>query len=203
MLRVLTAPRRWHFVSSVLGVIDFCVIMPYYLSLVFYSLGETVVSGNLFITMRIIRLLQVIRILKLARYSEHLRNLARFMTKSTKQVLNLMFFFMIGVVSCSSMLYFAEKSDNPTFESIPSIFWFVIVTMTTVGYGDMVPLSPAGQVATFITIFVGIVTVLLLFLPIYMNLFEEHYVENKNKQFECIPIDVLRGLAIEKSEDEK
>ena len=202
VLRVLTAPRRWRFVSSILGIIDFCVIMPYYLSLVLYALGETVASGNLFITMRIIRLLQVTRILKLVRYSDDLKNLARVMTKSTKQVLNLMFFFMIGVVLCSSMLYFAEKSNNPRFDSIPSVFWFAIVTMTTVGYGDMVPLAPAGQVATFITIFVGTVTMFLLFLPVYMNLFEEHYIEDKKHKYECIPILKLKGLDTQE-DDEK
>ena len=203
VLRVLTAPRRWHFVSSILGIIDFCVIMPYYLSLIFYAVGETAASGNLFIAMRIIRLLQVTRILKLVRYSDDLKNLVRVMTKSTKQVLNLMFFFMMGVVLCSSILYFAEKSNNPTFDSIPSVFWFAIVTMTTVGYGDMVPLSPAGQVATFITIFVGTVTMFLLFLPVYMNLFEEHYVEDKRNQYECIPKYILRGLEEQESDDDE
>lgn len=131
-LRFYAAPDKLKFVKQTGNLIDFFSIIPYFMQLFEMSDKLSV--------LRTIRLVRVFRIFKLARHFQGLKILAHTLQASAKELSLLVFFLIIGVVLFSSTVYFLEL-DNPTsnFESIPDGFWYAIITMTTVGYGDQVP----------------------------------------------------------------
>lgn len=137
-------------------------------------------QGTGLAVLRLLRLARVFRVLKLAKYNDGFRMFGRVMTQSREALYLLLFFKMLAVVIFGSMIYFAEsgtwneelleytlvmegKHQKSAFTSIPASFWWVIVTSTTVGYGDIVPQTIIGQWIGIVTMFCGI---LVLALPI-------------------------------------
>ena len=106
-------------------------------------------------------------ILSIPYSSKHSRNLAtliKTMEKSLRELSFLMLFFIVSMILFSTFVYFCEVAENSAmFPSIPSSFWWAIVTMTTVGYGDTYPISPLGKVVGF---FCAICGVLCIALPV-------------------------------------
>ena len=192
ILRLISAPHRLQFMKSMLGVIDLTCLLPYYCTLILLPFSQAVVGVRLFAVMRVFRLLQVSRILKLTRYSKDLRNFAQVLVKSSNQMAALMVMFMLGVVFCSSLLFIIENSHNEEFNSIPAVFWFAVVTMTTVGYGDLTPMTIPGRIASAITIFIGTVTMFYLFIPVYSMFFDEFNEDQNKDEFEIIPATELK-----------
>jgi hypothetical protein len=108
--------------------------MPYFMQL------TNLDASAKFSFLRIIRLVRVFRVFKLARHFKGLQILARTLKASFNELMLLVFFLVIGVVLFSSCVYFLELDHAKTdFNSIPDGFWYAIITMTTVGYGEIVP----------------------------------------------------------------
>jgi len=132
VMRFFAAPNKLKFVKEIGNLIDFFSILPY-----FMQVSDT--SAKLAV-LRIIRLVRVFRVFKLARHFKGLQILAHTFKASANELMLLMFFLIIGVVLFSSAVYFIELDDSKSdFDSIPDGFWYAIITMTTVGYGEMVP----------------------------------------------------------------
>ncbi|EPB68163.1 K+ channel tetramerisation domain protein [Ancylostoma ceylanicum] len=143
-LRLFAAPRKLRFALKPLNLVDLLAIVPFYLELLLTLCGvDDKKLRDLrwaFLVVRILRVLRVIRIIKLGRFSSGLQTFGMTLQRSQKQLQMMTIVLLTGVVFFSTMIYFLEKDEDGTpFTSIPAAYWWCIVTMTTVGYGDAVP----------------------------------------------------------------
>jgi Ion transport protein len=133
LLRLFAAPSRIKFMRSVMSVIDVVAIMPYYIGL--FMAENDDVSGA-FVTLRVFR---VFRIFKFSRHSQGLRILGYTLKSCASELGFLVFSLAMAIIIFATVMFYAEKNgDGTNFTSIPAAFWYTIVTMTTLGYGDMV-----------------------------------------------------------------
>ncbi|KAJ1351060.1 hypothetical protein KIN20_006997 [Parelaphostrongylus tenuis] len=168
VLRLAVTPSRQKFLVGIMNIVDMTAIIPFYLELGLAIFGIDVsslhdIKGALLVV-RVLRVLRVVRILKLGRYSSGMRTFAITLRSSARQLGMMGMVLTTGVVFFSTLLYFVEKDEEDTpFTSIPATFWWAIVTMTTVGYGDCVPVTIPGKLIASGAIISG---VLVLALPI-------------------------------------
>lgn len=140
---------RIRFATRPLLVFDLIAILPFYLAV---FLG---VSDLRFL--RALRLIRFLRLFRLIRYSESMQAFGRAFYLKRGQLLVAMTGNLILLVVASSLMYFAESAAQPeAFPSIPGTMWWGIVTLTTVGYGDVTPITPAGQVIGSVVAILGI-----------------------------------------------
>jgi len=136
-------PRRYIFGG--LGIIDVLSILPTYLSLVF-------VGTHYLMTIRILRLLRIFRILKLNHYLGQANIIVDALRRSSQKILVFLFTIIHVVLIMGAVMYVIE-GEAAGFDSIPRSVYWAIVTITTVGYGDISPVTPLGQfIASFIMI---------------------------------------------------
>lgn len=144
-LRIYSANKRWKYILSFYGIIDFVAIFPSYIGLLLD--GQT----SLFV-IRAFRLLRVFRILKLLRYLEAIKVLLFVLRESRPKIIVFLTFVVVFVTFMGAMMFFIEGEENG-FTSIPRGIYWSIVTITTVGYGDITPQTTLGQlVASFLMI---------------------------------------------------
>ena len=146
LTRLFKSSDKLKFVFSFMGVIDLISILPFYL-----NLG----SGSR--ALRIIRLFRIFRLLKLARYNKAISRFHQAFI-SVKEELVLFFlasFFLIYLVSVG-IYYFENEAQPQTFQSIIHSFWWSVVTLTTVGYGDVYPVTIGGKIFTFFVLMIGV-----------------------------------------------
>ena len=161
--RFISCPNKQKFILSFLNLIDLFAFLPFYIEMIVpHSAKATPI-------LRVVRLTRVFRIMKVSKYVKWIRVFNSAISKSIRPLLMLLYIMLIGIVLCSTSIYFIEKDIiNPftkkyPFQSIPSSFWWSIITMTTVGYGDAVPQTTSGKLSGGITSLCGI---LVLALPI-------------------------------------
>ena len=158
--------------------IDFLAIIPFYISLA-YSQRNTsrdTSNGNAEVEMLLVlRLIRIFRIFKLSRHSTDLQILGHTLKASIRELVLLVFFLMIGVVIFSSLIYYCEKDVQDTkFTNIPAAAWWAIVTMTTVGYGDMAPVTIPGKIVGSFCAVSGVLMIALP-VPVIVNNFSLYY----------------------------
>ena len=145
MLRLLSAPNRLRYAFSFFGVVDLLSVLPSYLSLIFGGVQYLLV-------IRILRILRIFRVLKLEAYMQQAGFLASAL-KTSQQKITVFFLSLVLLVTIfGSIIYVVEGPENG-FTSIPLSIYWAVVTLTTVGYGDMSPKTPLGQaIATMVMI---------------------------------------------------
>ncbi|PAV87002.1 hypothetical protein WR25_12724 [Diploscapter pachys] len=174
LLRLASCPSKLTFMASFLNIIDFVAIAPFFVNLMLSEENKSNSSMS-FAVLRVLRLVRVFRIFKLSRHSVGLQILGKTFRASVQEFILLIFFMGIALVLFASGMYFAEQGEhNSKFTSIPASFWFVLVTMTTVGYGDLVPLSPQGKIVGSMCALIGVLT-LALPVPIIVANFKHFY----------------------------
>lgn len=144
-LRLYAAPNRLRYALSFWGLIDLIAWLPSVLLVT----GATA-------AIRLVRLLQVFRVLKIMRYSRALRRLGRAFHESRDELAVFFFvaFFLLYLAAVG--IYFFENPEQPqAFSSVPASLWWAVVTLTTVGYGDVVPVTVGGRIFTTLVLFLG------------------------------------------------
>ena len=182
LIRLLSSPEKVKFVKSFLNIIDLISILPYYITLPMAN-----ASGSSFAILRVIRLVRVFRIFKLSRHSKGLQILGQTLKASMRELGMLIFFMIIVVVLFSSAIFYAEGNEPGTdFNSIPSAFWWSVVTMTTVGYGDMYPKTPLGKLVGSVCALSGVLTIALPVPVIVSNFTYFYQSEHELREFEIM-----------------
>ncbi|XP_078077212.1 potassium voltage-gated channel subfamily A member 1-like [Mustelus asterias] len=177
LVRFFACPSKAAFFRDIMNMIDIVSILPYFITLG-TELAHQEANGQQamsFAILRTIRLVRVFRIFKLSRHSKGLQILGHTLRASMRELGLLIFFLFIGVILFSSAVYFAEADDPKSqFTSIPDAFWWAVVTMTTVGYGDMKPITVGGKIVGSLCAIAGVLTIALP-VPVIVSNFNYFY----------------------------
>nr|XP_040059554.1 LOW QUALITY PROTEIN: potassium voltage-gated channel subfamily S member 2-like [Gasterosteus aculeatus aculeatus] len=138
--RLLLAPNKRKFLHHPLNIIDLVSVAPVYVTLLFdTTVGSESQLGVLGRLVQVFRLMRIFRVLKLARHSTGLRSLGATLRYSYREVGILLLYLAVGVSVFSGIAYTAEYEEGVGLDTIPACWWWGTVSMTTVGYGDVVP----------------------------------------------------------------
>ena len=146
-LRIFTSPKSLRYIFSFYGIIDLLAILPTYLSLI-------IAGSQYLIVIRIFRLLRIFRILKLTRYVGASGYLWQSMLNSRHKIFVFLWMVLLIVVVMGAVMYLVEGPENG-FTSIPESIYWAIVTMTTVGYGDIAPHTTLGKTIASLLMITG------------------------------------------------
>ncbi|XP_068134234.1 potassium voltage-gated channel subfamily A member 2-like [Hyperolius riggenbachi] len=178
LVRFFACPSKSHFSKNIMNIIDIVAIIPYFITLGTELAEQQTNNGQQAMSLailRVIRLVRVFRIFKLSRHSKGLQILGQTLKASMRELGLLIFFLFIGVILFSSAVYFAEADDPDShFSSIPDAFWWAVVTMTTVGYGDMRPVTVGGKIVGSLCAIAGVLTIALP-VPVIVSNFNYFY----------------------------
>jgi len=147
VLRLLCVRRTSAYALSFFGLVDLLAVLPTYLSLL-------VPGGQYLIVIRILRVLRVFRVLKLAQYVGEARTLGLALRASRYKITVFLFTVLTIVVVVGSLMFLIEGPRHG-FTSIPRGVYWAIVTLTTVGYGDIAPATPVGQAVAALVMILG------------------------------------------------
>ncbi|XP_055729164.1 potassium voltage-gated channel subfamily F member 1-like [Salvelinus fontinalis] len=199
VLRLISSPNKVKFVLSFMNIIDFMAIMPFYVVLTLTSLGTAMMElANVQQAVQALRIMRIARIFKLARHSSGLQTLTSALKSSFSELGMLLMYMGVGVFLFSAMAYTLEQSHPETmFTSIPQSFWWAVITMTTVGYGDIYPKTTLGRCNAAVSFLCGVIAIALPIHPIINN-FVIFY--NKQQVLETAAKHEIELMALRSSE---
>ncbi len=148
LLRIYAVYRPWRYITSTWGIIDLISFLPTYI-------GLFLPVSNYFMTIRGLRLLRIFRILKLTKYLKEGRVIITALQASQTKITVFLFFILLSVTLIGSLMYLVEGGADSGFSSIPRSIYWAIVTITTVGYGDIHPKTDVGQFLAAIVMILG------------------------------------------------
>uniref|UniRef100_A0A3P8UGJ5 Potassium voltage-gated channel modifier subfamily V member 2 n=1 Tax=Cynoglossus semilaevis TaxID=244447 RepID=A0A3P8UGJ5_CYNSE len=198
LLRLCSTPDLRCFGHSVLNTVDLMAILPHYLQMALECFEDKDIQmysgdietvgrvGKVGQVLRIMRLMRIFRILKLARHSMGLRAFGFTLKQCYHQVGCLLLFISMGIFMFSAMVFTVEHDvHNTNFTSIPHAWWWATVSISTVGYGDMVPETNLGRIFAFACISFGII---LNGMPISVlyNKFSDYYIKLRSHEFTAV-----------------
>lgn len=188
--RFIFAPHKFKFVRSLMNIIDLLALVPLYVQVILHStdpefcyLNERLVMEIMFI----LRIIRMFRIFHLVKHYQALKILVYAMKASIQELLMLAIFMIIAMLVFATMIYYAERKDatnaSDSFNTIPMGFWWAIITMTTVGYGDVYPTSTIGYIVGAGCALSGVLLVALT-IPVISNNFTLFYTHVRSRSSE-------------------
>lgn len=147
LLRIYSSPKPWKYMTSFFGIVDLLAILPSFLGLIFDQ-------ATILLTIRALRLLRMFRVFKLGRYVKEAATLARALQASSRKIIVFFGVVLTMVLILGSLLYLIEGEENG-FTSIPQSIYWAIVTITTVGYGDIAPATVLGKILASVAMLTG------------------------------------------------
>ena len=169
--RLFFAPKKSDFLRQPLNVIDILCLLPHFVSIIMKSVDPTDRGSQIIKTILALRIIRVLRIFKLMKHYTAFKILVYTIKVSTKELLLMVIFLFTGVLIFASVAFYTE---NSTFTNIPIGFWWALVTMTTVGYGDKVPQTEGGYLLGSLCVLCGVLVVAFT-VPIVVNNFTLYY----------------------------
>jgi voltage-gated potassium channel len=146
LLRIVVAEKKSAFIFSFYGMVDLVAILPFYLS-----------TGLDLRAVRVFRLLRLVRILKLFRYNQAVKRFHRALIIAKEELILFGFVAVIMLYLSAVGIYYFENAAQPDqFKSVIHSLWWAVTTLTTVGYGDMFPVTAGGKFFTFVVLMVGL-----------------------------------------------
>ncbi|KAG8195706.1 hypothetical protein JTE90_002969 [Oedothorax gibbosus] len=192
--RFAVSPKKVDFMTAPINIIDFIATMSFYSDMLLQRIASDLEKADILDFFSIIR---IFRLFKLTRHSRGLKILIHTFQASAKELFLLVFFLVLGIVIFASLVYYAERLQaNPRndFTSIPEGLWWAIVTMTTVGYGDMVPKTYVGMLVGALCALAGVLTIALP-VPVIVSNFTMFYSHTQAR--EKLPKQRRRVLPVE------
>ncbi len=147
LLRIWSVPHRLVYLKSFWGIIDLVSILPSYLTL-FYP------EGHFLLIIRLIRILRIFNILKLTRFMVEARGIYRAMVASRYKIMVFISVVIVSIIILGTLMYIIEGPEGG-FTSIPQSIYWTVVTLTTVGYGDIVPTTIVGKFLATLMMLLG------------------------------------------------
>ncbi len=147
VLRIMCADKRIHYAKSFFGILDLIAILPTYLSVI-------IPGSQYFLVIRILRVLRIFRVLKLVQFIGEASLLVQSLRASARKITVFLFTVVTLAVIFGSLIYLIEGAENG-FTSIPRSIYWTIVTLTTVGYGDISPKTNLGQIVASLIMILG------------------------------------------------
>lgn len=147
VLRVICIKRPFRYIFSVLGIIDMIALIPSYLS--FFIVG-----AQSLLVFRALRLLRVFRIFKLGHFLSEINFLTTALKGSVRKISIFLLTVLMLTIILGSIMYLVEQRENG-FSNIPESIYWAIVTITTVGYGDISPITPLGKLVAAVVMLIG------------------------------------------------
>ncbi|XP_063064457.1 potassium voltage-gated channel subfamily C member 4 [Engraulis encrasicolus] len=184
LVRIACCPNKLFFVKNMLNIIDFVAILPFYLEIGLSGLSSSKAASDLLGFLRVVRFVRILRIFKLTRHFVGLRVLGHTLRASINEFCLLIIFLALGVLIFATMIYYAERigahpgdprgTNHTYFTNIPISFWWAVVTMTTLGYGDMYPKTWLGMMVGALCALAGVLTIAMP-VPVIVNNFGMYY----------------------------
>lgn len=171
VFRFFFSPRKFQFLRQPLNVIDILCLIPHLIAIILVTINPNDSTSQLFKSMLALRTVRILRIFKLMKHYSAFNILVYTIKVSTKELLLMVIFLFTGVLIFASVIFYVESD---TFENIPIGFWWALVTMTTVGYGDKVPKTVGGYIIGCGCVLCGVLTVAFT-VPIVVNNFTLYY----------------------------
>ncbi|KAM7387998.1 hypothetical protein PAMP_024202 [Pampus punctatissimus] len=200
LIRLATTPNIKRFFKSGLNFVDMVAILPYFFQFIFEVLTDTedvnaqediramTQVSKLSYVLKVIKLLRIFRILKLARHSTGMKAFGFTLRQCYQQAFCLFLFIAMGIFTFSALLHSAERgTEGSPIISIPHAWWWAAVSISTVGYGDVVPVTILGRIVAFGCISFGII---LNGMPIsfLFNKFSDYYAKLKSQENQTISL---------------
>ncbi|AOW21003.1 ion transporter [Urechidicola croceus] len=176
LLRIYVADSKRKFIFSFFGIIDFLAILPFYLAF-----------GIDLRSLRVLRTLRLFRVLKLARYNKAINHFTKAIKYAREEILLFLFVtFLLIYLSAVGIYYFENQAQPDKFASIFDSLWWAIITLTTVGYGDVYPITVGGRVFTFMVLLLGLGIVAIptgiISSALTKSIREDEFLEVENKK---------------------
>ncbi len=147
-LRIISTKQPRKYIFSFFGIIDFLAILPAYLSLFLFG-------AQYLLVIRALRLLRIFRVFKLAHFLSEGAIITKALKASRAKIIVFLMFVLVADIIFGSIMYLVEANADSGFTSIPESIYWAIVTMTTVGYGDISPKTPLGQFIASVIMMLG------------------------------------------------